>query len=346
MNFDWKQIKQPLLDWYKTSHRQLPWRQTKDPYCVWISEIMLQQTRVEAVIDYYNRFLKECPDVSSLSKLSDERLLKLWEGLGYYNRARNLKKSATYIVEEYRGIFPAQYDQIIELPGIGEYTAGAICSICYDQPTPAVDGNVLRVMTRLSNWYAVIDDMKTKRQAKAYLMDLYESGDCGELTQGLMELGATVCVPNGIPKCNLCPLQNFCQAKRLGNYSELPVRKEKKKRRKEEKTVFILCAEGTYGIRKRSSDGLLANMWEFPNIEGFLETQEAADYVSNLGLEPISVEKVIQYTHIFTHVEWHMKAYYIRCRKQITDFLWVSKQDFASAYALPTAFRVFIKGES
>ncbi len=346
MKYDWTKIKQPLLDWYAASHRQLPWRQTKDPYRIWISEIMLQQTRVEAVIDYYNRFLVECPDVTRLSRLSDERLLKLWEGLGYYNRARNLKKSAACIIEKYHGIFPTEYDKVLELPGIGEYTAGAICSICFDAPTPAVDGNVLRVMTRLSNWHAVIDDMKTKRQAKAYLMGIYESGRCGELTQSLMELGAMVCIPNGIPKCSMCPLRGCCEANRLGNYSELPVRKEKKQRRREERTVFILCVEDTYGICKRPPGGLLANMWEFPNIEGFLNPQEAVDYVSNLGFEPVTIEKEIHYTHIFSHVEWQMKAYYIRCRKQKTDLVWVSQQEFASDYALPTAFRVFIKEES
>lgn len=342
MNYDFSMIKEPLLEWYRQYHRDLPWRQNKNPYYVWISEIMLQQTRVEAVKDYYNRFILECPDVFSLSELSDERLMKLWEGLGYYNRARNLKKTADIVVKQYSGVFPKDYDKVLALPGIGEYTAGAICSICYDDETPAVDGNVLRVMTRLSNWYAVIDEQKTKQQAKELLSGLYSKGDCGLLTQSLMELGATVCVPNGLPKCASCPLQSKCKALELGTYGELPCRKEKKNRKEVDMTVFILHDGDWYGIKKRPDKGLLANMWEFLNVERKMSTKQALKYISDLGYEPVEVEKMISYNHIFTHVKWNMEAYYIRCNNQKEDLEWIHRSDFEDTYALPTAFRVFV----
>ena len=255
MNFQWLDIKNPLLQWYRKEHRDLKWRQTKNPYHIWVSEIMLQQTRVEAVKGYYDRFIREIPDIESLAKISEERLLKLWEGLGYYNRARNLKKSAITIMKEYNGIFPIEYEAVLSLSGIGEYTAGAICSICYDAPTPAVDGNVLRVMTRVSECYDNIDLQVTKKNARQELLVLYSQGNCGELTQALMELGATVCVPNGAPKCEQCPLSNQCISYRNNTYENLPVRQIKKKRTIEEMTVFILHDEEQYGIRKREAKG-------------------------------------------------------------------------------------------
>lgn len=342
MEYNFKEIKKPLLEWYDKHHRDLPWRHDQNPYHVWISEIMLQQTRVEAVKDYYARFMIECPDVASLSHLSDERLMKLWEGLGYYNRARNLKKTAGIIMEEYDGLFPTDYEEVLALPGIGEYTAGAICSICYEARTPAVDGNVLRVMTRLSNWYAIIDEQRTKRQAKEHLLSLYAEGDCGMLTQGLMELGATVCIPNGRPKCSLCPLQKKCMAFQLGTYDSLPVRKEKRPPKEVDMTVFILHDGDMYGICKRPVKGLLANMWEFPNVLEKMNTEQALQYVSDAGYEPVLVEKMIAYTHVFTHVKWNMEAYYIRCNEKKDSLTWVQKSQMTEIYALPTAFRVFI----
>lgn len=343
MEYDFLQIKNPLLEWYETNHRELPWRRDTIPYHVWISEIMLQQTRVEAVKDYYHRFLLECPDVEALARISEERLLKLWEGLGYYNRAFNLKKTAERIVKEYQGEFPKEYEQVLALPGIGEYTAGAICSICYDAPTPAVDGNVLRVITRLSNWHAVIDDAKTKKQAKEALRGLYSEGDCGRLTQSLMELGAVICVPNGIPKCELCPLQTACRAYRLKNYMELPHRKEKKKRKQEPVTVFILQDEEWYGIRKRNAKGLLANMWEFPNLPQEMNEKEVMEYLSQQGYKPVCLEKMVRYTHIFSHVEWHMQAYYIQCINRKENLTWVKRSQLEGAIALATAFKVFLE---
>lgn len=339
----WEDIRIPLLSWYSKNHRELPWRNTDNPYYVWLSEIMLQQTRVEAVKGYYERFLREIPDIRTLSTISEEKLLKLWEGLGYYNRARNLKKAALVIMEEYNGVFPSEYEKVIKLPGIGEYTAGAVCSICFGQPTPAVDGNVLRVVMRLLDCYDNIDEIKTKRQVRGWLLELYRKGQCGMLTQALMELGAMVCIPNGMPKCEDCPLQQLCMAYTRRTYALLPVRKEKKKRRIEEKTVFILHDGGEYGIQKRAATGLLANMWEFYHTDVKMEKQQAIDFISEQGFEPVAIEKEILYTHIFSHVEWRMTAYYIACQNKKKELVWAKREEFDTVYALPTAFKVFLE---
>lgn len=343
MNFNWLDIKIPLLKWYSENHRDLPWRNTKNPYCIWLSEIMLQQTRVEAVKGYYDRFLKEIPDIETLSQIPEDRLLKLWEGLGYYNRAKNLKKAAIVIMEEYEGKFPSEYDAVIKLPGIGEYTAGAICSICFEQATPAVDGNVLRVVMRILDCYDNIDEIKTKRQVKSWLLELYSKEQCGLLTQALMELGAMVCIPNGIPKCGDCPMQEKCLAYEKETYNLLPVRKDKKKRRIEEKTVFILRDGNEYGIQKRDSKGLLANLWEFFHTDVKMDKQQAIDFISEQGFEPIAIEKEIPYTHIFSHVEWKMTAYYIACRNKKKELVWARREELDTTYALPTAFKVFLE---
>lgn len=346
MEYDWKGIRKPLLTWYQQNHRKLRWRGTKNPYYIWISEIMLQQTRVEAVKGYYDRFMKEIPDIETLSKISEEKLLKLWEGLGYYNRARNLQKAAICIMEKYNGIFPMHYEEVLGLPGIGEYTAGAICSICFDLPTPAVDGNVLRVTARLLDSHDNIDDIKTKKKVREELLPLYKQGNCGLLTQSLMELGAVICIPNGMPRCGMCPLQDKCFAYKRNTFGILPVRKPKKKRKIEEKTVFILHDGEQYGIRKRDSKGLLADMWEFYHTDKKLTAAEAVHFISEQGFEPVLIEKEIPYTHIFSHVEWRMTAYYIVCRNKKSELTWVEKKEFGNRYALPTAFKIFLERES
>lgn len=344
-NMDWILIKKPLLDWYQDNHRDLAWRKTKNPYYIWISEIMLQQTRVEAVKDYYNRFLADIPDIKTLANASEDLLLKKWEGLGYYNRVRNLQKAAVLIMNNYNGQFPMQYDEIIQLPGIGEYTAGAISSICFGLPTPAVDGNVLRIVMRISNSYENIDLLSTKRKVRNQLLELYQEGRCDEMTQALMELGAIVCVPNGIPRCAICPLKKYCKAYDKNTYHLIPVRNEKKKRRIVDKTVFILHVKDRYAIRKRMNKGLLANLWEFYNIDQKMNPQEAMHYLNDQGFHPMQLEKEVHYKHIFTHVEWRMVAYYITCSDLKEGFVWVSKESFDSDYALPTAFKAFIEKE-
>lgn len=330
-----------LIPWYEAHKRELPWRQDKEPYHVWLSEIMLQQTRVEAVKEYYRRFLTTLPTIADLAEAPEEQILKLWEGLGYYNRVRNLQKAAQTICADYSGVFPSEYAQIRSLSGIGDYTAGAIASICFDAPTPAVDGNVLRVYSRLLADDANIDLQTTKKRITRKLQETYPRKNPGIATQALMELGATVCVPNGAPRCDVCPVAEICQARKQDTWRDLPVRSEKKKRKIVDKTVFILLTEDTVALHKRSASGLLAGMWEFPNVDVKLDKQEAVTQVTGWQAEPVDLLMQTSYTHIFSHVEWHMTAYYIRCRKTNKKWKWVTKESLDETYALPSAFRPF-----
>lgn len=330
-----------LIPWYEAHKRELPWRQDKEPYHVWLSEIMLQQTRVEAVKEYYRRFLTTLPTIADLAEAPEEQILKLWEGLGYYNRVRNLQKAAQTICADYSGVFPSEYAQIRSLSGIGDYTAGAIASICFDAPTPAVDGNVLRVYSRLLADDANIDLQTTKKRITRKLQETYPRKNPGIATQALMELGATVCVPNGTPRCDVCPVAEICQARKQDTWRDLPVRSEKKKRKIVDKTVFVLLTEDTVALHKRSASGLLAGMWEFPNVDAKLDKQEAVTQVTGWQAEPVDLLMQTSYTHIFSHVEWHMTAYYIRCRKTNKKWKWVTKESLDETYALPSAFRPF-----
>lgn len=330
-----------LIPWYEAHKRELPWRQDREPYHVWLSEIMLQQTRVEAVKEYYRRFVTALPTIPDLAEAPEEQILKLWEGLGYYNRVRNLQKAAQTICAEYTGVFPSEYAQIRSLSGIGDYTAGAIASICFDAPTPAVDGNVLRVYSRLLADDANIDLQTTKKRITRKLQETYPQKNPGIATQALMELGATVCVPNGAPRCDVCPVAEICQARKQDTWRNLPVRSEKKKRKIVDKTVFILLTEDTVALHKRSTSGLLAGMWEFPNVDAKLDKQAAVTQVTGWQAEPLDLLMQTSYTHIFSHVEWHMTAYYIRCRKTNKKWKWVTKESLYETYALPSAFRPF-----
>lgn len=332
-----------LLTWYPSNARDLPWRKDKEPYHVWLSEIMLQQTRVEAVKGYYHRFLSALPAISDLAGVSDDRLLKLWEGLGYYNRARNLKKAAIQIMETFGGRFPETYEEILSLSGIGDYTAGAIASICFELPVPAVDGNVLRVYTRFMEDDSNIDKQSTKRAVAEALLPAYKQGNCGMLTQSLMELGAIVCVPNGAPNCTVCPLQELCLARAHASWERFPVRQEKKKRQPVDMTVFVLQCEGRIAIRKREQKGLLHGMWELPNVECRLLEQQAADQASDWHVMPEHLQMQYQYTHIFTHKEWRMTAYYLSCLQMCGEFEWVTLEELEKHMAVPSAFRPFIE---
>ena len=226
-----------LLPWYANNARDLPWRHDREPYHVWLSEIMLQQTRVEAAKGYYNRFLAACPDIKTLAGASEDQLNKLWQGLGYYSRVRNLQKAAQVICQEHNGVFPTDFDAIRHLPGIGPYTAGAIASICFEQPRPAVDGNVLRVITRVLADATPIDSAAFRRAVTGRFAEVYPAGHCGAFTQSLMELGAIVCLPNGAPLCDRCPLQEVCRANQTQSQRSYPVKSPKTPRRKEEKTA-------------------------------------------------------------------------------------------------------------
>ena len=335
-----------LLDWYMKIARPLPWRQNVTPYRVWISEIMLQQTRVEAVIPYYERFLATFGDVRALSVAPDDLLMKCWEGLGYYSRARNLKRAAQKITEEYGGVFPADFSLLQQLPGIGPYTAGAIGSIAFGLPTPAVDGNVLRILSRLGKVKEDVLSPPVKKEFTAALAAIYPSGeDAGILTQSFMELGQRHCLPNGAPLCAGCPLSAICGAHLCGEEEVYPVRSAKKERRVLDKTVFLLHSDGRFAIRKRPKEGLLAGLWEFPNTDGSLSAEEAADYISSIGFYPLGITELPGGKHIFTHLEWHMKGFYAECRAVTpqTDFIFASPEDIRTRYAIASAFRPFRK---
>jgi len=263
-----EQLTIPLLEWYRDNARRLPWREDPTPYHVWVSEIMLQQTRVAAVLGYYARFLEELPDVAALAAVEEERLLKLWQGLGYYNRARNLQAAARQIMEKHGGVFPADYAAVRALKGVGDYTAGAICSIAFGLPVPAVDGNVLRVVARICGDDGDITTPAMKKRVSAALEEIIPLQAAGEFTQAMMELGATVCLPNGAPLCAQCPAREFCVARREERTAQLPVKAPKKARRTEERTVWLIFHRGKVALRRRPEKGLLAGLWEFPNEVG------------------------------------------------------------------------------
>ena len=329
-----------LLPWYEQNKRDLPWRQDAEPYHIWLSEIMLQQTRVEAVKGYYELFLKTLPTIEALANVDDEVLHKLWEGLGYYSRVRNLKKAARVIMEQYGGHFPNDHKEVLALPGIGEYTAGAICSIAFSQPTPAVDGNVLRVVSRLTNDPTPIDLPAYKKQVQAQLTEIYPP-QAGAFTQALMELGATVCGPNRKPDCEACPCKAFCLGRKNGTAEALPVKNPKRGRRREEMTVFVLCCDGKYALRKRPDTGLLAGLWEFPHISGKLTTDDAIAEVERMGVSVKNIERQVERKHIFTHVEWDMRGVYLETADTNKAFCWLTPQQINREAALPTAFRQF-----
>ena len=335
-----KMLSDALLPWYRDNHRDLPWRRTKEPYHVWLSEIMLQQTRVEAVKGYYARFLETLPTVEMLANCDDERLHKLWEGLGYYSRVRNLKKAANVIMERYNGQFPQEYADVRELPGIGDYTAGAICSICFDMPTPAVDGNVLRVVARLTEDATPIDLPARKKEVQAQLAEVYPA-EAGMFTQALMELGATLCGPNWKPRCGECPCRSFCRGAIGGTAEQFPVKLPKKDKRVEDRTVFILCCDGKFALEKRPETGLLAGLWQFPNVAGKQETEEAVLMAEKWGLKVRDIRKMIERKHIFTHIRWQMRGIYLEVAECGGDFVWLTPRQINNEAALPTAFRQF-----
>lgn len=327
--------------------RELPWRNTKNPYHIWVSEIMLQQTRVEAVKPYYERFLKELPDVRSLAQAEEEKLLKLWEGLGYYNRVRNMQKAAQQIMTEYHGEFPNTYEEILSLKGIGNYTAGAISSFAYDLAYPAADGNVLRVVARITGDASDIMKQSTRKQMEDKLSKVIPSDASSDFNQGLIELGAVVCVPNGEPRCEQCPAASFCKARLEGRVEELPVRSKAKERKVQKKTVFVFRESDRTAIVKRPDKGLLAGLYELPNVPGHLKRQEAEDYCKNIGLMPVRMKKFPAAKHIFSHVEWHMIGYEIwvdeleKTNKE--EYLFIHPDEIMNVYPVPSAFDSYME---
>ena len=347
-----KETAKPLVEWFRKNKRDLPWRERMDAYRVWISEIMLQQTRVEAVKPYYERFLKALPDVRALAKVSEDRLLKLWEGLGYYNRARNLKYAACQIVEEYGGKFPETYEEIRSLKGIGSYTAGAISSFVYNIPKPAVDGNVLRVVSRITADDSDIAKAGTKSKIEKEIEEVIPRDAAGDFNQSLIELGAVVCLPNGEPRCGSCPVSHLCLAHEQGRETEFPVKKKAKKRRIENRTVLLFRDAQKTAIRKRPAKGLLAGMYEFPNREGRMTYDEVVGYGKSLGLTPVRIRKLGNAKHIFSHVEWHMTGYEIlvdELEKSMADenkekgnIIFAEIRQLQEEYPIPSAFEAYM----
>lgn len=345
MSFDYKEIVPYLLQWFDYNARILPWRENPKPYYVWVSEIMLQQTRVEAVKGYYDRFLSALPDIKALAEAPEEKLLKLWEGLGYYSRVRNLKKAAQVVMEEYGGELPADYKELCKLPGIGAYTAGAIASIAFQLPVPAVDGNVLRVTKRLAASYEDISKESVKKELAEELKAVMPKDKPGDFNQALMELGATVCLPNGKPLCEKCPVMHLCRAYRQGIMMELPVKPVKKARRVEDRTILLYEYQERFALRKRSDKGLLAGLWELPNLDGQLSIQKVKEELVKWDSYILNVEPLGKAKHIFTHVEWHMIGYHIRLRELPDifpgEYQWVDRKELRETYALPNAFSAY-----
>lgn len=333
-------LPEALLPWFDREKRDLPWRKDKEPYHIWLSEIMLQQTRVEAVRGYYGRFLSALPTVEALANADDDLLHKLWEGLGYYSRVRNLKKAAQQIVSKHNGVFPSEYDDVLALPGIGDYTAGAICSIAFNKPTPAVDGNVLRVISRLTNDPTPIDLPAFKKQVRTSLEKIYPS-NAGDFTQALMELGATVCGPNRKPDCPACPCNEFCQGREAGTADSLPVKLPKKGRKEADLTVLIMRCGERYALEKRPEKGLLAGLWQFPNLPGKLDAVKALAHTESMGLHPKDIFRQADKIHIFTHIQWNMRGIYLEVSEQNSKYHWLTPDQINAGTALPTAFRQF-----
>jgi len=334
------QIIAPLLAWYDGHARKLPWREEVSPYRTWVSEIMLQQTRVSAATEYFNRFMKEMPDIRTLAEADEERLLKLWEGLGYYSRARNMQKAAKLLVKEYNAALPASFELLKKLPGIGEYTAGAIASIAFEIRVPAVDGNVLRVLSRLLNSEADVSLLETKRMLTERLA--LPQQRVGDFNQALMELGALVCLPNGAPKCEGCPLIALCIGRAAGREQSLPKKAPKAARRLEERTVLLLCKEGRILLRRREKKGLLAGMYEFPTVMGKLSEAQARRAAEALGFLVKGGEPAPEAKHIFTHLEWHMTGWRFEAEgRGPEEAVWTAPEALLERFALPSAFETY-----
>ncbi len=337
-----KEIVRPLLEWFSANARVLPWRSEPTPYRVWLSEIMLQQTRVEAGLPYFERFVAALPTVQALADAEEQVLMKLWEGLGYYSRARNLQKAARILVAEHGGRLPSTPQELEQLPGIGPYTAGAIASIAFGYSVPAVDGNVLRVLSRITAYEGDVLAAGVKEKTAAALQPVLPER-VGDFNQALMELGALVCLPNGTPKCLVCPVREHCRARSLGMENELPVKAKKKARRTETRTIVLAVCRDRIALRRRPLDGLLAGLWEFPSLDGTLSGAQLQNRLEALGLRVNALHSAGNAKHIFSHIEWHMTGFFVDCPDFAApeDWVWVTPQELKTEYPVPSAFRAF-----
>lgn len=343
---DIKSIQEKLLDWYRENAKRFPWRDEPTPYHVWISEIMLQQTRIEAALPYYHRFITALPDIRSLAAVSLDELLKLWEGLGYYSRAKNLQKAAQIVMRDYGGRLPDDHAQLLSLPGIGEYTAGAIASIAYHIPVPAVDGNVMRVLSRLTNDDTDVLSAKGKKHFTSLATEWISKDDPGAFNQALMELGENVCLPNTVPNCSACPLREECEGFRNGSAAQLPTRIKKTQRRVEDRNVVLLISRGNSPqilLHRRPDKGLLGGMWEFPNTP---EEDPLTCIPQTVASECVHVEPLSEAKHLFSHIEWRMRGYHYRIKgaPSLPDgYYWATVSELEEKYSVPGAFAVYKK---
>ena len=339
-------ISSALLDWFYQNRRILPFREDPSPYHVWLSEIMLQQTRVSAALPYYERFLAALPDIPALAGCEEEKLHKLWEGLGYYSRVRNLQKAARIVCEQYGGQLPADYDALRALPGIGDYTAGAIASISFGIPVAAVDGNVLRVFSRLYNDPATVTEPAVKKAFTARVMEHQPPQKAGDYNQALMELGALVCVPNGAPLCGKCPLARLCAARAAGTAPELPHKAAPRPRRIEPVTLALVESPAGFLLQQRPRKGLLAGLWQPVLWEN--EALAAAELMARLQAMGLDVcgtvpEMLPAAKHIFSHIEWHMNGIllHVPVQNAPAGCVWASRTALKTEYTLPGAFKAY-----
>ena len=339
-NFDFQRIPAPLIEWYQGIKRDLPWRKNPTPYQVWVSEIMLQQTRVEAVKEYYVRFMRELPTVEALAACEEERLLKLWEGLGYYSRARNLQKAAKTLVSVYGGEFPSSVEELKALSGIGSYTAGAIASIAFGKRAAAVDGNVFRVCSRLEENPSVISDPKYRKYLEETLSAVYpqEGSLCADFTQSLFELGALVCKPSS-PACAQCPLKALCRAYQKGTQLQYPVLPQKREKRAERVYVFLIETPQGFCIRRRKQ-GVLRGMNEFPSHVVVFE-ENVENILNEWGVYEFNEVKRGKYTHIFTHIRWDITCVWVQTESAPFDCF--ALDEIEESISLPTAFKQCLK---
>ena len=335
----------PLLTaWFAANRRSFPWREGRTPYGVLVSETMLQQTRIEAVLKYFDRFMAAFPTIRTLAEATDDLVMKHWEGLGYYSRARNLKKCAEICTERFDGELPETFAELIKLPGLGPYSAGAVASLCHDEPVPAVDGNVLRVLARFFGDGRDVRLPEGRKEAEDVIREVLEGGQVSPslFNEALMELGETLCAPKGKPRCEACPFRDSCLAHAEGREEELPYRSAGAARAVEEKTVWIFMCGGKVALEKRPESGMLRGLYGFPMTEGTVPDADAADAaLREKGITPLSIHPCGRAKHVFTHREWHMTGYLAETEKPVPGLLYVSMPDLANEYALPSAFRYF-----
>ena len=333
-----------LLRWYEANRRHMAWREDPTPYHVYLSEIMLQQTQVDTVRSYYERFLKRFPTLESLALAQEEEVLKLWEGLGYYSRGRHLHEAAIKIQKDYGGQLPEKKSDLLSLPGVGEYTSKAIRSIAFHQKEIAVDGNLIRVFSRLDE---VKEDNleKMKGLCESYFLDKLHKEDPSHFNQALMDLGEMICLPKGIPLCEKCPLKAYCKAQHDGTMMDYPPAEKAKEKRQEKWTVLVFSVNEEFALEKRKDEGLLASLYQFPLLEGKLSLKEVQDYLKNHGMEEISIEDLGTKEHVFSHLIWNLQGYRILIKEKPASFsgLWVKKKDLKTTYPIPSAFSYFKK---